>query len=247
MNSVNKNARIAGLLYLLLLPLGMFGLIYAQTQIIVLDDAAATAKNIMESETLFRLSIMSAFLVQVVNILVVLALYQLLKPVNKNMAALMVVFLLVAVPIAMLSELNHVALFVLLNGGDDLATFTTEQTEGLMSLFLNFHEIGINIAMIFWGLWLLPMGYLVFKSGFLPKFIGILLMIGCFGYLVDVGIFFLLPDVDVTVSQFTFFGEILLSVWLLIKGVNVEQWEKRAREVSQAETYRQDLALETVS
>jgi hypothetical protein len=74
------------------------------------------------------------------------------------------------------------------------------------------------------------MGYLVFKSGFLPRILGVLLMVGCFGYLIDSATFFLLPDFDVTVSQFTFIGELLLPLWLLIKGVNVEQWQKRALE-----------------
>ena len=96
--------------------------------------------------------------------------------------------------------------------------------------FLAAHEGGLFIAGIFWGLWLLPMGYLVFKSGFLPRWIGVLLIIGGFGYLIDSAIFFLLPDVDVTIAQFTFVGEVLLPLWLLIKGVNIERWEKRALE-----------------
>jgi hypothetical protein len=228
MNSINKTARIAGVLYLTVMPLGILGLLYVPSTLIVPGDAATTAGNIMASEALFRLSIVSALLVQIVNIFVVLALYRLLKPVNKNMALLMAIFILLGAPIAMLSELNKFAVLVLLSGADTLAVFTTDQLQALASLFLELHQHGVNIASIFWGLWLFPMGYLVFKSGYLPKLIGILLMIGCFGYLIDSATSFLLPNFEATVSQFTFIGELLLPLWLLIKGVNVEEWEKRA-------------------
>jgi hypothetical protein len=102
-----------------------------------------------------------------------------------------------------------------------------------VSLFLNLHDNGIKIAGIFWGLWLFPYGFLVFKSGFLPRFIGVLLMIGCFGYLIQSFAGFLSPNLEVytaLLSALTSSGELLLPVWLLIKSVNVDQWEKRARE-----------------
>ena len=233
MNSINKTARIAGALYLLLLPLGILGLIYVQSALIVHGDAATTASNILASESLFRFSIVSALMVQVVNIFVVLTLYQVLKPVNRNMAMLMVIFILLGAPIAMLSEANRFAVLPLLSNMDYLAVFTADQLQALAYFFLDLHENGIQVASIFWGLWLFPMGYLVYKSGFLPKILGILLIIGCFGYLVDFFIAALFPDLNVTVSQFTFIGELLLPLWLLIKGVNVEQWEKRALESAQ--------------
>jgi hypothetical protein len=223
-------ARVAGLLYLLLLPLGVFGILYVPSIVIVPGDVAATAGNIMASESLFRLSIVTALLVQVVNILVVLLLYQLLKPVEKKIASLMVIFLLVGVPIAMLNELNKFAILLLVSGAPYLKVFTADQLQALIPLFLDLHQHGINIAGIFWGLWLLPMGYLVFKSGFLPRVLGVLLIIGCFGYLIDSAAFFLLPRFHVSIAQFTFLGEVLLPLWLLIKGVNVERWEERARE-----------------
>ena len=226
----NKTARIAGVLYLLLIPLGVFGIIYTPSTLVVPGDAAATASNIMANELLFRLSIVSALLTQVVHIFVVLFLYELLKPVNKNHAVLMVIFTLVAVPIAMLNELNKIAVLLLLSGAEYLTIFTTSQLQALVPVFLDLHEYGIQIAGIFWGLWLLPMGYLVFKSNYIPKIIGVLLMIGCLGYLMDFFIFFLFPSVDVVISEFTFLGEVLMVFWLLIKGVNVEQWEKRVLE-----------------
>lgn len=198
--------------------------------LIVPGDAAATADHILASELLFRLSIVSALLVQLINIWVVLILYKLLKPVNKNTALLMVIFLLLGVPIAMLNELNRFAVLLLLHGANTMKAFTGDQLQALVPLFLNLHEVGINIAGIFWGLWLFPMGYLVFKSGFIPKILGVLLMIGCFGYLINSVTFFLFPNLGVAIGQYTFIGEVLFPLWLLIKGVNVEQWKKRSLE-----------------
>jgi len=225
----NKTARIAGFLYLIMFPLGIFIAFYVPSILIVPGDAVTTANNIMASESLFRLSIVSALIIQIVNTLLVLVLYKLLKPVNKNHALLMVIFILLGVPIAMLSQLNQFAALLLLSGADYLKVFTADQLPAQVMFFLDLHEHGITIAGIFWGLWLFPMGYLVYKSGFLPRILGILLMIGCFGYLIDSFTIFLFPTFK-GIAQFTFWGEVLFPLWLLIKGVNVEQWEKRALE-----------------
>lgn len=231
-NSIQKTARITGFLYMLLIPLGVFGMLYVPATLFVPEDIAATAQNIMANETLYRLSIMSALLTQVVQIFVVLFLYKVLKPAGNNLAILMVIFILVAVPIAMLNELNQFAVLILLNGAEYLTAFTTDQIQALVGLFLDLRHAGIVIAQIFWGLWLFPMGYLVFKSNYIPRIIGILLIVACFGYLVDSFIFFFNPDFGVTFSEFTFLGELLITFWLLIKGVNVEAWQKRALETA---------------
>ena len=224
----NKTARVAGYLYLMLFPLGIFGIIYVPSSLIVLGDAATTASNIMANELLYRLSIVTALTLQIVYIFLALALYKLLNPVDKNNAVLMVILVLVAAPIAMLNELNHVAVLLVLSGSDFLTTFSMDQVQASVPLFLNLHEHGVFIAQIFWGLWLFPMGYLIFKSNFLPKALGILMIIGGFGYLVDSFVYFIFPDFDVTFSEFTFLGELLLPLWLMFKGVNHEQWEKYA-------------------
>jgi hypothetical protein len=225
-NSIQRTARIAGFLYLLLIPLGVLGIIYVPNTLFVPGDMAATASNILANETLFRLGIVAALLIQLVNIAVVLFLYKLLNPVNKNMARFMVLFSVLAVPIAMLNELNNAAVLLLLN--------SREQPPTLLALFLDLHEYGIQIAGLFWGLWLFPMGYLVFKSNYIPKIIGVLLMIGCFGYVADSLTFLLFPNFGVTFSQVTFIGELLLPLWLVIKGVNVEQWQKRVLNLQTA-------------
>ena len=226
----NKTARIAGFLYLLQIPLGVFGILYVPNALVVHGDGAATAGNILANELMFRLSIVSAIFCALVTLVTALFLYRLLKPVNKNYAVLMVIFTLISAPIAMLNELNKVAVLLLLKGPEYLTIFTASQLQTLVPVFLDLHEYGIHIVDIFFGLWLFPMGYLVIKSNFIPKIIGVFLIIACFGYLVDFVTFFVFPNVKVVMSQFTFIGEVMMVFWLLIKGVNVEQWEKRALE-----------------
>jgi hypothetical protein len=209
--SQNKTARIAGFLYLLLIPLGVMGILYIPTNIIVVNDIGATIENLIKDEMCVRVAITSAFLVQLVNIFVVLFLYKLLKNVSKPLAVFMVISILLAIPIAFVNELNYFAVLHLLPNASE--------NQNLISLFLNLHESGIFIAQIFWGIWLFPMGMLVYKSGFLPKTIGVLLMIGCFGYMIDSFVYFIIPNFDITFSEFTFIGEVALPLWLIFKGV----------------------------
>jgi len=220
-------ARLAGILYLLVVPLGIFGL-FVSSRLIVSGNPGTTASNILSSESLFRLGIVSDLLATIVLILVVLILYKLLKPVNKNMALLMVIFLVAGVPIALLNKLNQFAVLLLLSGADYLTVFTTEQLQALMLLFLRLYNQGSTIAFIFWGLWLFPLGYLVFKSGFFPGILGVLLMMACFGYVINSFSIFL--GYTINAGMFAALGEVLFILWLLIKGVDVEQWKKRAAQ-----------------
>jgi len=229
MKSIKNTARLAGLLYLALAALSAFGLVYVPSMLIVPGDAAATANNIVTSESLFRLGFVSNLIAFTVNIFVALLLYKLLKPVNRGIASLMVILILMGLAIGMLNELNQFAALLIL-GSDHLTAFTAVQSQALASLFLDIYEHGFTIAHIFWGLWLFPMGYLVFRSGFLPKVIGVLLIVAGLGYLTDFTLFFLFPDITVTVSDFTFVGEVVLILWLLIRGVNVKQWEIRVHK-----------------
>jgi len=227
-NSIQRTARLAGFLYLILAVSGGFAEFAIRQSMIVPGDAAATVRNIMASISTFRLGIASELIGQTVFILLVMVLYKLLKPVNQNQARLMVVFVVVAVTITCLNMLNQFAVLPLLSGADYLTVFEAGQLQALVLYFLNLHHAGYLIAQIFFGLWLLPLGILVYQSGFMPKIVGILLMVACFGYLVDVFTFLLIPGFEVVFSEFTFVGEVVLLLWLLIKGVNVEQWEKRA-------------------
>jgi hypothetical protein len=200
--------RKAGLWYLLLTPLGVLGILFVPSYFVVADDINATMENIANDEFLFRVSILSSLTTQIVQIFLVLALYRLFKHVNQRVAAFMVISIMTAVPIAMLNELNYFAVLETLGNGEQV------------SMFLSLHEYGVFIAQIFWGIWLFPMGYLAYKSGFIPKFIGVLLIIACFGYLIDSVCVFLNVDLGFVFSDFTFAGEIAILLWLLIKGAD---------------------------
>jgi hypothetical protein len=224
-NPSKQSARIAGILYLILILIGFFGTVYVPSLLVIPGEIATTVSNIAASESLFRLSLVAVFLMNIVSILLVLFLYKLLKPVGKSMAILMVVFLLLGAGISMLNEVNHFA--ALLLGSAGIGTvFTIEQSQYLVRLFLDMHEYGSYIAVIFWGLWLFPLGYLVFKSNVMPKILGILLIIAGVGYVIDSFVLFLAPQFLMTFSDFTFIGELLFPLWLLIKGANVERHDR---------------------
>jgi hypothetical protein len=156
----------------------------------------------------------------------------LFEPVNGRAALLMVLLFLLGVPIAMLNEVNHVAILLLLHGAGHSGELQGAELRALLALFFDLHRYGLDVAAIFWGLWLFPLGYLVFKSDFLPRAIrvaGLMLMtIGCFGYLVQSFAEFLLPHLNLNVVLFTGWVEIFLPLWLLIKGVHVARWTRRA-------------------
>jgi hypothetical protein len=229
MHPGTKTARISGLLYLIGSVTGVFGILYGPS-LVVPGDAAVTARHILASESLFRLSIVSALLDQIIFIFVGLALYQLLKVVNQTMAVLMVIFLLLSIPIAMLNEMNNVAVLYLLSGAASLNVFTAEQLHALVPLFLDLHALGLDISFLVGALWFFPMGYLVFKSGFLPRILAVLLIMNGLAYLITSFAALLLPDLNVNLVMFTGWVEVVFALWLLIRGVNVERWDKRARE-----------------
>lgn len=218
---LQSNARIAGALYLLLAPFAIFGIAYVPS-LIVPGNTAATVNNLSASESLVRLSIISSFFVQVGHIFLVLLLHRLLSPVNRTHALYMVIFILISVPITMVGELNHFAALLILKGANAASAFTESQLHEFIPFFLDLRNHCIFIAHIFWGLWLFPMGYLVFKSGYIPKIFGILLLIGGVGYLVDFLTFVLVPEFG-EISSITGLGELIFPLWLLIKGVNVEK------------------------
>jgi len=226
-NSPQKTARVAAFVFLIIFFLGMATELFIRPGMIVPGDAAATVKNIAASESLFRLSIVSDLIRLMFLMLLPLLLYKLLKPVNKNIASLMVIFALVCVPITMLNELNHFAALLLSSSADYLRAFTTDQLHALVMFFLDLRKYGTSIPQVF-SLWVLFLGYLVFKSGFLPRILGILLIIGGLCYTVQAVLFLLFPNFDLMIfGLFAFIGESLFYLWLLIIGVNVEEWEKR--------------------
>ena len=226
-SSINKTARLAGILYLLMGPFAAYSL-SVRFGAFIHEDASQTVANIMAAQGSFMIAIVTWPVSQTLQIFLVLALYKILQPVNKARAGLMVALALVGIPIVILNELNQFAVLFLLSGKEYLASLPPEQVQAQVMFFLHMHEHGMQIAHIFWGLWLVPFGYLVFQSQFLPKLLGALLIVAGCGYFIDLAISWARPDLGVTVTQYTFIGELLLPLWLLAKGVNVEQWERRA-------------------
>lgn len=222
--SLTKNpGRFAGLLYLLGSIPGAFALAYVPSKLLVERNATATANNIAAHEMLFRVGIAADLVCHIVFIFVVLALYDLLKGVNQRHAVLMVILIVVLVPIIFLNELNAIAALVLVRGADFLSLFDKPQRDALAMLFLNLHGSGIDVAGIFMGLWLFPLGMLVYRSGFLPRILGILLMVACFGYLANSFTSLILPKYAHVVYQWIsplLYAELLFLLWLLIKGAN---------------------------
>jgi hypothetical protein len=221
MSSPKNPGRFAGLLYVLTSFVGFFAMGYVPSKLMVHGNAAATASNIAASETLFRLGIAGELIGQAGFIFVALALYDLLKGVNRRHASLMVTLIVVSIPIAFVNELNSIAALVLVRGADFLSIFEKPQRDALAMLFLNLHHHGFVVAEIFWGLWLVPLGLLVYRSRFLPRFLGVWIILAGFAWVVLSLTGILLPQyqdkVD-TYAQPAFFGEIAFMLWLLIRG-----------------------------
>ena len=224
--SQSKAARVAGLLYLMNALFAIVGII-ARMSLVVPEDVTATANNIMASEWLYLVAFISNVIMMLVGLFLPLALYVVLKSVDKKNSALFTILLMVSVPIMCISLVFQYAVLLVLSSADYLTLFTTDQLYALMMLFLDLEEIGYAIGKLFFGLWLLPLGYVVYKSGYFPKILGVMLAIACFSYLIDFGVFFLLPSVyesiSILINMPTMFFELAFTFWLLLKGANVPE------------------------
>ena len=229
MNSTKKTARIAGLLYLVNGVTGFFSIIYVPGKLIVSGNAAATANNILASERLFRLGIVSELICAAEFVFLLWVLYRLFAAVNKAHAALMVILGLVQIPIMFMNTLNEIAALAFLHGANSLSIFDQAQRQALAMQFLNLHEEGFAVVGIFWGLWLFPFGILVFRSGFLPRILGVLLIAACFGYLADSLTSLLLPSYEDVVGRIANIALTLAEpatiLWLLIRGAKDQPLE----------------------
>ncbi len=222
-SSPRRTARVAGVWYLLMAVCSAFSMMGVDKQIIVPGSAEATVKNILASEGLYRLGFASNIAGQVVFLFLVMALYRLLKSVDGNQAKLMVALVIASVPLACMSMLFQFAPLLLLGGAPYLTVFEPAQLHSLAMLSLEVYGQGIILVGIFWGLWLLPFGILVYRSGFIPKILGACLIIGCFGYVIDSLSILLLPAyagmLDPIVMVTGLIGEIPILLWLLLMGV----------------------------
>jgi hypothetical protein len=234
MNSIMRDARVVGFLYLLIAICAGFSFGYVRTTLIVPGDAAATVSNLMAFEWLFRLGIVADAVVFLSEIVLIAILYELLKPVSKTLSLAVVYARLAMVVMQGMNLLNYFFVLLLVSGAGYLTVFEPEQLNALVLLFLNAYEYVALVWGTFFGLHFIFLGYLVYKSGFFPKVLGLLLLLPAFGYLVDSFGNFLFPQYDEiyasTVVLLAIVGELSFTFWLMIKGINVEQWKKRALE-----------------
>jgi len=221
--SQRKAAIVAGSGLLIMTIFAIFANFFVLESFIVPGDAAETANNIMANEGLFRMGICSLIIVAILDVVVAWALYVFLKPVNKSLSLLTAWFRLVYATILAAALNNLVSVLHLLSDADYLAVFETDQLHAQVMSSLNAFSYGWAIAGIFFGLHLFILGYLVFKSGYIPRILGALLIIAGSGYLIDDFGKILLPDFAVTIAMFTFIGELIFMFWLLWKGGKVPE------------------------
>jgi len=231
MSSKNKKARLAGILYLILIVCGILNLVYIPSQLIDWDSAPQTLDNIMASEWLFRLGVVFGIITFLAFLLLPLALYRLLEEVNRTYALLMVIFALISIPISFVNLLNKFSILTLIGEAEDAGLGAGPELAEQVMFYLRAYNNGIELSQVFWGLWLWPFGYLVFRSGFLPKVLGILLMAGCVGYLITFFAGFLYPEFYKTkfadlVGLPASIGEIGTCLWLLIAGARTFGFRK---------------------
>jgi hypothetical protein len=221
---MNKHiARVAGLLYLVVVVTGIVSLAWVPSQIDVAGDAAATVANVRAHDALFRFGVVAGLACYAAFLLLPLALYRLLHHVDKRAAVTMVALAVASVPVSIYNLHHKLDVLALLGNAAYLGAFTPEQIAAQVMLQLAAYGNGVLIAKLFWGLWLLPFGYLVFRSGMLPRVLGVLLMAGCFGYLLDVTgrvMFPAYPESALAgmVTLPAALGEIGTCLWLLVAG-----------------------------
>ena len=224
-SSLKNTARLAGLLYLFLIITGVYGIMYIPSQIFVPGDTATTSKNILSNEFLFRTGAITDIISNTIFVFLVYVLYRLFKRVNEHQAKLMIALVLVQIPAVFIMEALNITSLMILKG-EILKTFELSQKQDLAMLFLKINDYGTLTLEMFWGLWLLPFGLLVYKSGFIPRILGILLLIAGIAYMIDSFISLLFPIYGVYVNQptllFAAIGEISITLWLLIKGVKTQ-------------------------
>ncbi len=218
---LRENARVAGLLYLVVVLLGPFVLLYVPGRILVPGDAPATVGNVLAHETLFRIGIAAGIVSQVFFILSVLALYRLFKDVDRQLAVVMVVLILAQIPLGILGTAIQVSTLSLARGGGILAGFEGAQRDGLVLLLMDADGKGVLVSQVYWGLWLIPLALLAIRSGFIPRILGIWLFANGIAYVAmsATGLFLAEHAGTVrTIATPLLFGEMALMVWLLVLG-----------------------------
>jgi hypothetical protein len=219
--SLKRTARIAGLLYLLNVITSVYGLLFVSSQIVLPGETIPTVSSLIENEFLFRTGIVCRLIGSIPWVLLALVLYRLLKNVNEYQAKLMVAWMIISIPISFLAEAFNITSLMIAKG-ELLNLIDPAQRQVFIILFLNINNHITLVSAIFWGLWLLPFGLLVYKSWFIPRIFGILIILGGAGYFIESITSLLFPSYK-AFTQYTFLlysaGEISIILWFLIKGV----------------------------
>ncbi|MCJ7481807.1 MAG: DUF4386 domain-containing protein [Thermodesulfovibrionales bacterium] len=234
MNSTKKTAKMAGILYLFMILTGIFSVMYVPGKLMVKGDAAATATNILAAQSLFTIHIVNQLVSILFFLSVVLVLYLLLKEVNNRLAALMVILVLIQIPGGVWSVMNQITALDMLRGADFWSAFDNPQREALAMSLLDLNGKGTNASELFWGLWLFPLGLLVFRSGFLPRFMGIWLIINCFAYVSISLTGLMIPqysDIVTKLGMPVLLGEVAFMLWLLVMGAKSKPFVDTASPV----------------
>jgi hypothetical protein len=226
--SIKKTARVGGILYLIIIVAGIFGELLIKNKIIVSGDPTATASNILHYETLWRIGIASDLLMHVCDVPLMVIFYLLLKPVNKNLALIAVIFNLVQTAAMVALKVNLVQALFPLGMADYLKAFTPDQLSTLSYLSIKSDEYGFGLGLIFFGFECLILGYLIFKSDYLPKIIGVLMQIAGLCYITNSFAMIIAPNTANLLFMLPpFIAETSFCLWLIIKGVNVPEWENK--------------------
>jgi len=225
-------ARIAGVLYLMIIVIGFSSEFFVRDKLVMAGDVTATANNIASSESLWRTSIACELILLVCAVALTLIFYVLLRPVNKNHALLAVLFNIVEFPIEAVSKLCLLAALFFSGSADYLKAFEPRQLHALVKISLKLHDYGFGIDLVFFGFACLVYGYLLFRSGYLPRTLGVLMAIAGLSYLANSFTLILAPAYAGRISPIlvlALIGELSLCLWLMVKGVNVPRWNEKAR------------------
>ncbi|MFA6087295.1 DUF4386 domain-containing protein [Mucilaginibacter sp.] len=221
-------ARIGGVIYLIIIVAGIFGELFVRGKLIVPGNPAATANNIMAHEQLWRMGIAGDLLMHLCDVPLMLVFYILLRPVNKNLALLAVLFNLVQTAVLAANKLNLLTTLFLSDGTGNLKTLEPHQLNALAYVYTRVHGYGFSVGLMFFGCTCLVLGYLIFRSGYLPKILGVLMQIAGLCYLTNSFILIIAPSIENIVFPAIlvppFIAELSLCLWLLIKGVNLTKW-----------------------
>jgi len=225
-------ARVAGVSYLITIITGVFAEVFVRGSLVVRDNAAATAANLLAHESFYRLGLVADLVMLASYVVVTLLFYVLLKPAGRGLSLLAALFSLMGIAVLAVNSLNHLAPLVFLGDAPFLRAFDTPQLQALALAALKLHGRGYSIAGVFFGIYCVLIGDLTFRSRFLPRILGVVMVIGGLGYVTDSFTSFLSPALAARLPDLAILGgiaELALCLWLMIVGLNASKWEERAQ------------------